>query len=235
MSHVPTLTHFNRPPPSVILDQLVEMTGENLTSLGTRAVPVSNELFPLYQATLAIEVGQYLVSMGYSPERCSEVIVATEPSKPSQVIGYLLYQPLAGVADACGVSYMIVRASNRRQGIGRLMIQEMLARYPHAELSCFVEKVPVYEAMGFQVIGYRETQVRMNTRDHSADGVMAVLNVAEIYQMPQVLAIHQGLLQKHGRKALVNAEKKIERQVEQIKRKVVAFVNERMAIATSTE
>lgn len=232
MSNDPVITHYNRPPPSTILNQLVDMAAEHLTSIGTLAVPPSNELFSLHQTALGIEVGQYLASMGYSPERRSEVIVATEADKPSHALAFLLYQPLEGVPDACGVSYMAVRASHRNKGIGRLMMQEMLARYPHAELSCFVEKVPIYEALGFQVVGHRETQVRMNTRSYSADGVMAVLDVRAIYQMPPVLAIQQHLLQKYGRKAMLSAEKKLERQAQQINRKAVAFVNERLGVET---
>lgn len=230
MSNDPVITHYNRPPPSTILNQLVDMAAEHLTSIGTLAVPPSNELYSLHQTALGLEVGQYLSSMGYSPQRRSEVIVATEAGKPGHALAFLLYQPLEGVSDACGVSYMAVRASHRNNGIGRLMTQEMLARYPHAELSCFVEKVPVYEALGFQVVGHRETQVRMNTRSYSADGVIAVLDVGAIYQMGPVLEVQQQLLQKYGRKALLSAEKKLERHAQQINRKAVAFVNERLGV-----
>jgi Acetyltransferase (GNAT) family. len=136
--------------------------------------------------------------------------------------------PVKDDPDACGVAYMAVSASHRRQGIARRMLQEMVGRYPHAELTCAVAKVPYFEAMGFQVVGVRATQVLMNTRDHGTDGLMAVLDVAPIYSSLEVRQIHTYLLQKHGKRAMLDAEKQRDRHLDQMTRKANEFVRERL-------
>ena len=107
------------------------------------------------------------------------------------------------------------------------MLQDVLACYPHAELACAVEKVPVFEAMGFQVRGARGTQVLMNTRDYGTDGLMGVLEVAPIYRSLEVQQIHTYLLNKHGKRAMVDAEKQRDRHLDQLTRKARLFVSER--------
>jgi hypothetical protein len=108
------------------------------------------------------------------------------------------------------------------------MLQEMVGRYPHAELTCAVAKVPYFEAMGFQVVGVRATQVLMNTRDHGSDGLMALLDVASIYSSLEVRQIHTYLLQKHGKRAMLDAEKQRDRHLDQMTRKANEFVRERL-------
>ena len=107
------------------------------------------------------------------------------------------------------------------------MIGEMVGRYPHAELTCAVAKVPWFESMGFQVVGVRGTQVLMNTRDHGSEGLMGVLDVASIYSSLEVRQIHTYLLQKHGKRAMVDAEKQRDRHLDQLTHKVRLFVQGR--------
>jgi hypothetical protein len=89
--------------------------------------------------------------------------------------------------------------------------------------------VPAFAAMGFQVRGARGTQVLMNTRDYGTDGLMAVLDVAAIYSSLEVRQIHTYLLQKHGKRAMVDAEKQRDRHLDQLTRKVQRFVSEHQA------
>jgi hypothetical protein len=138
------------------------------------------------------------------------------------------YLPVKDDPEACGVAYMAVDASHRRQGVARKMLREMVGRYPHAELTCAVAKVPYFEAMGFQVVGVRATQVLMNTRDHGSDGLMALLDVASIYSSLEVRQIHTYLLQKHGKRAMLDAEKQRDRHLDQLTRKANEFVRERL-------
>jgi hypothetical protein len=91
-----------------------------------------------------------------------------------------------------------------------------------------VAKVPYFEARGCQVLGVRATQVLMNTRDHSTDGLMAVLDVASIYSSLEVRQIHTYLLQKHGKRAMLDAEKQRDRHLDQMTRKANEFVRERL-------
>ena len=88
--------------------------------------------------------------------------------------------------------------------------------------------MPWFESMGFQVLGTRGTQVLMNTRDHRSDGLMGLLDVASIYSSLEVRQIHTYLLQKHGKRAMLDAEKQRDRHLDQLTHKANEFVRERL-------
>jgi GNAT superfamily N-acetyltransferase len=221
-----SLTHYATPCPEPINGQILQMVVDNLTDISMVAIPPSNLLYNVYQYAIGYEVHLYLEAVGGSKGIAVEVIVAVD--EQGQAIGFLLYLPVKDDPEACGVAYMAVQAGHRRQGVARAMMQDMLARYPHAELTCAVEKVSAFESMGLQVRGVRGTQVLMNTRDYSTDGLMGLLDVASIYSSLEVRQIHTYLLQKHGKRAMIDAEKQRDRHFDQMTRKAQAFVRERL-------
>ncbi|MGY2291679.1 GNAT family N-acetyltransferase [Pseudomonas sp. SDO528_S397] len=222
-----SLTRYETPCPEPVNAQILQMVVDYLTDISSIALTPSNLLYNIYQYAIGYEVHLYLAALDGTQGIAVELIVALDEQE--QVLGFVLYLPVKDDPQACGVAYMAVRASHRRQGVGRAMIQEMLARYPHAELACAVEKVPVFESLGFQVRGVRGTQVLMNTRDYSTDGLMGVLEVASIYSSLEVRQIHTYLLQRHGKRAMIDAEKQRDRHLDQLARKAQAFVRERQA------
>ena len=222
-----TLTHYASPCPEPVNSQILQMVVDYLTDISSVALPPSNLLYNIYQYAIGYEVHLYLEALGGAKGIAVELIVATDEQDPAKVIGFLLYLPVKDDPEACGVAYMAVHASHRRQGVARAMMDEMLSRYPHGELTCTVEKVPAFESMGFQVRGVRGTQVLMNTRDYSTDGLMGVLDVASIYSSLEVRQIHTYLLQKHGKRAMIDAEKQRDRHFDQMTRKARLFVQVR--------
>ncbi|NMZ42361.1 GNAT family N-acetyltransferase [Pseudomonas proteolytica] len=222
-----TLTHYTSPCPEPVNSQILQMVVDYLTDISSVALPPSNLLYNIYQYAIGYEVHLYLEALGGAKGIAVELIVATDEQDPAKVVGFLLYLPVKDDPEACGVAYMAVHASHRRQGVARAMMDEMLSRYPHGELTCTVEKVPAFESMGFQVRGVRGTQVLMNTRDYSTDGLMGVLDVASIYSSLEVRQIHTYLLQKHGKRAMIDAEKQRDRHFDQMTRKARLFVQVR--------
>lgn len=221
-----SLTRYTTPCPEPINAQILQMVVDNLTDISMVAIPPSNLLYNVYQYAIGYEVHLYLEALGGSKGIAVELIVALDAQE--QVIGFLLYLPVKDDPEACGVAYMAVHASHRRKGVARAMMQDMLARYPHAELTCAVEKVPAFESMGFQLRGVRGTQVLMNTRDYSTDGLMGLLDVASIYSSLEVRQIHTYLLQKHGKRAMIDAEKQRDRHFDQMTHKARMFVHARL-------
>jgi GNAT superfamily N-acetyltransferase len=221
-----SLTHYETPCPEPINAQILQMVVDNLTDISMVAIPPSNLLYNVYQYAIGYEVHLYLEALCGSKGIAVELIVALDEQE--QVIGFLLYLPVKDDPEACGVAYMAVHASHRRKGVARAMMQDMLARYPHAELTCAVEKVPAFESMGFQLRGVRGTQVLMNTRDYSTDGLMGLLDVASIYSSLEVRQIHTYLLQKHGKRAMIDAEKQRDRHFDQMTHKARMFVHARL-------
>ena len=227
-----TITLFETPPPEPIKSQILQMVVDYVTDISMVAIAPSNPLYNLYQYGIGYEVHLYLDAMDGSKGIPVELIVASDAQAPSAVVGFLLYLPVKDDPEACAVAYMAVQASHRRRGVARAMLQEMVDRYPHAELACFVAKVPYFESMGFQVVGVRGPQVLMNTRDHGTDGLVAVLDVAPIYKSVEVRQIHTYLLQQHGKKAMMDAEKQRDRHLDQMTRHAKAFVLERLGDAS---
>ncbi|KRP48012.1 Acetyltransferase (GNAT) family protein [Pseudomonas libanensis] len=223
-----SLTRYTTPCPESVNSQILQMVVDNLTDISSVALAPSNLLYNIYQYAIGFEVHLYLEALNGTKGIAVELIVAMQAEA---VIGFCLYLPVKDDPEACGIAFMAVQAGFRRQGVARGMLGEVLARYPHAELACAVEKVPAFEAMGFRVRGARGTQVLMNTRDYGTDGLMGVLDVAPIYSSLEVRQIHTYLLQKHGKRAMVDAEKQRDRHLDQLTRKVQLFVQGRSTTA----
>ena len=184
----------------------------------------SNLLYSIYQYAIGYEVHLYLQALDGSKGIAVELIVATDPQAPDTVTGFVVYLPVKDDPQACGIAYMAELASHRHVGVTRAMVEEVVRRYPHTELTCSVSKVAAFESLGFQVIGSRGPQILINTRDHSTDGLMGVLDLAPIYSSTEVRQIHTYLLQRNGKKAMLDAEKKRDRQIDQLTAKAKAFV-----------
>jgi GNAT superfamily N-acetyltransferase len=223
-----SLTRYTTPCPESVNSQILQMVVDNLTDISSVALTPSNLLYNIYQYAIGFEVHLYLEALNGEKGITVELVVAMQEDR---VVGFCLYLPVKDDPHACGVAFMAVQAGFRRQGVARGMLGQVLARYPHAELACAVEKVPVFEAMGFQVRGARGTQVVMNTRDYGTDGLMGVLDVAAIYSSLEVRQIHTYLLQKHGKRAMVDAEKQRDRHLDQLARKVKLFIQSRFPTA----
>ncbi|VVN67902.1 GNAT family N-acetyltransferase [Pseudomonas fluorescens] len=225
---MPQITHYQSPCPEPVNSQILQMVVDYLTDISMVAIPPSNLLYNLYQYAIGYEVHLYLEALNGAKGIAVELLVATDDDDPDKVVGFLLYLPVKDDPEACGVAYMAVHANHRRQGIARRMLREMVGRYPHAELTCAVAKVPGFESMGFQVVGVRGTQVLMNTRDHGSEGLMGLLDVASIYSSLEVRQIHTYLLQKHGKRAMLDAEKQRDRHLDKMTRKANECVRERL-------
>ena len=232
---MPHLTHFKVPCPEHINGQILQLVVDNLTDISMVGIAPSNPLYNVYQYAVGYEVHLYLEALGGGKGIAVELIVATDEDDPEKVIGFLLYLPIKDDPQACGVAYMAVDVGHRRQGVARAMLQDMIKRYPHAELTCAVAKVPWFESMGFQVLGVRATQVLMNTRDHSSEGLMGLLDVASIYSSLEVRQIHHYLLQKHGKRAMIDAEKQRDRHLDQMTRNAKVFVLNRLGQNAANE
>ncbi|MBV4457837.1 GNAT family N-acetyltransferase [Pseudomonas sp. COR58] len=227
---MPRITHFKSPCPEGINSQILQMVVDYLTDISAIGLGPSNLLYNVYQYAVGYEVHLYLEALNGEKGTEAELLVATDEDDPEQVAGFLLYLPVQGDWEACNVAYLAVREGYRRQGVARAMVGEMLARYPHAELTCTVGKVPYFEAMGFQVIGQRATQVLMSTRHHRSSGLAGFIDTTPIYRSLEVQQIHTYLLHKHGKRAMLDAEKQRDRHLDQVTRRTEAFVRQRLTL-----
>ena len=227
---MPRITHYKTPCPESVNSQILQLVVDYLTDISAVGLGPSNLLYNVYQYAVGYEVHLYLEALNGEKGTEVELLVATAEDDPEQVTGFLLYLPVQGDWEACSVAYMAVREGHRRQGVARAMIGEMISRYPHAELTCSVGKVPYFEALGFEVIGARETQVLMSTRHYRSNGLRGFIDTTPIYRSLEVQQIHTYLLQKNGKRAMLDAEKQRDRHLDQTTRQVEDFVRQRLTL-----
>lgn len=211
-----TLASLDTSPPESLKSQVLQMVVDYFSDIGPVPLTPSNPLFQLYQYVIGYEVHLYLQGMDSSLDNSARLTLALDDDDPSQVLGFALYLPSPDDAEACTLAYVAVKASHRRRGIARAMLRQMVGQRPHAELACAVSKVPIFEAMGFQVLAAQGPHVLMNTRDQRSDGMVAVQDLAPIYQSREVRQIHTYLVQQNGSKAMREAERKRDRLLDQM-------------------
>jgi GNAT superfamily N-acetyltransferase len=228
-----TVSHFQTPPDEAIKSQIMQMVVDYVTDISMVNIAPSNPLYSLYQYGVGFEVHLYIEGMDGSKGIAAELIVALDGDEPETVIGFVLYLPVKDDPQACAIAYMAVQASRRRQGVARAMLREVTERYPHVELACRPAAVPRFEALGFQVLAARGPQVLMNTRDHRTDGLVAVLDIAPIYNSLEIRQIHAYLLQQHGKRPMIEAEKQRDRHLDQLTRQARALVDARLRPASN--
>lgn len=211
-----TLAHLDTPPPESMKSQVLQMVVDYFTDVSPVALTPSNPLYQLYQYVVGLEVHRYLDSMDGAQAGKPELIMALDDKDPARLLGFALFLPAIDVPDACTLLYMAVLAGHRSQGIGRAMIAQIVARYPHAEAACQAAKVPYFQALGFQPLSARGPQVVMNTRSQSSNGAVAVQDLEPIFQSQEVRQIHTYLVQQHGAGAMGDAERKRDRLLDRL-------------------
>lgn len=223
-----TLTHLDATPPESLKAQVLQMVVDYFSDISPVPLTPSNPLFQLYQYVIGYEVHLYLQAMNGETDSPTQLLLALDDQDPSVVLGFALYLPSQDDAEACTLAYMAVTASHRRHGIARAMLQRVTERHPHMELACVAGKVPIFEAMGLQVLAAQGPQVLMNTRDQRSDGLVAVQDLAPVFQSTEVRQIHAYLLKQNGKKAMSEAEKQRDYHLDQLAHQARQLVAERL-------
>lgn len=211
-----TLAHLDTPPPESLKAQVLQMVVDYLSDISPVSLTPDNPLYQLYQYVVGFEVHRYLDSMDGAQAGKPELIMALDADDPSRLLGFALYLPYVDDAEACSLLYLAVQESCRRQGIGRAMVEQMVARYPHGEVACVAAKVPYFEALGFLPLAARGPQVMMNTRSQPSNGALAVQDLEPIFQSKEVRQIHSYLVKQHGAEVMSDAEKERDQLLDEL-------------------
>lgn len=222
-----TLVQLDTPPPESLKSQILHMVVDYLSDISPVSLTPSNPLYQLYQYVIGYEVHLHLQAMDSALPSSARLVLALDDLDPSQVLGFALYLPAQDEPDACTLAYLAVQSSQRRHGIARAMLQQIIARHPHAELACVASQVPTFEAMGFQVLAVQGPQVLMNTRDHRSHGLFALQDLASIFASKEVRQIHTYLVKQHGEQAMSEAEIARDRHLDQLAQHAQALLDSR--------
>ncbi|HEJ2226287.1 GNAT family N-acetyltransferase [Pseudomonas alloputida] len=165
-----TLVNLDTSPPESLKSQVLQMVVDYFSDISPVSLTPSNPLYQLYQYVIGYEVHLYLQAMNSALDSTARLILALDDEDPSQVLGFALYLPSQDDAEACTLAYLAVKASHRRRGIARALLQQMVKCRPHAELACVASKVPTFESMGFQVLAAQGPHVLLNMRIPRSSG-----------------------------------------------------------------
>ena len=222
-----TLVTLDNPPPESLKSQVLQMVVDYFSDISPVPLTPSNPLYQLYQYVIGYEVHLYLQAMDSAQASGARLVLALADDDPAQGLGFALYRPSQDDAEACTRAYRAGAASHRRHGIARALVHRMLEHRPHAELACAAGKVPTFEALGFRVLAAQGPHVLLNTRAQRSNGMVAVQDLAPIFQSKEVRQIHAYLVKQNGQKALSEAESKRDRLLDQMAFHAQALVKER--------
>lgn len=223
-----TLSHLNSTPPESLKSQVQQMVVDYFSDVSVVPLLPSNPLYQLYQYVIGYEVHLHLQSMNAETDGPVQLLLALDDEDPSRVLGFALYLPSPDDAAACTLAYLAVHSEHRAQGIGRALLQRVLAHRPHLELACAADKVPLFEAMGLQVLSAQGAQVLMNSRDYRSSGMVAVADLAPVFASTEVRQIHAYLLKQHGQRAMQQAEKQRDAHLDTLALQAQQLVDERL-------
>ncbi|MER2299403.1 GNAT family N-acetyltransferase [Pseudomonas promysalinigenes] len=200
------LSRLDSVPPESFQNQIRELVIHNVGELSSVAIRAENPLYPLYQYGVGMEVHQYLQAMGGTGGLAVQLTLALDADAPDQLLGFALALPAQDTPQACTLAFLAVLPSHRRQGIARALLGDLQARYNSVELNAFAHQVPWFESMAMQVVAASGPQVLMSSTGQASGALIGRVDIAPIYQAPEVLQIHTYLLNQHGEEAMLDAE-----------------------------
>ncbi|MGX5219047.1 GNAT family N-acetyltransferase [Pseudomonas segetis] len=222
-----TLVHLDSSPPEALEAQVLQMVVDYFSDISPVPLTPSNPLYQLYQYVIGYEVHMYLQAISGAQGGSPKLVLALDDDDPALMLGFALYLPSPDDAEACTLAYLAVQASHRRRGIAKALLQQVIEHRPHLELACAASKVPIFESMGLQVVAAQGPHVVLSSRAYRSAGMVAVQDLAPIFQSKEVRQIHTYLVQQNGNKAMSDAENKRDRLLDQMAYQAQALLKER--------
>lgn len=174
-----TIHRHTTPVTPKICASILELVGENVTSLSMSHPPRVHPLFDGYKAMLVEEIRTYITR-----QDLPQIEVITASSEGGSIIGFLLFGLVETDVLECNIYYTAVQKQFRRQGIMSQMMQVVLNISPALGLSCDIAMVPIYERYGFRPVAARETQIVMFIGDPT--GITPVVSVEDLKRLEAV-------------------------------------------------
>jgi GNAT superfamily N-acetyltransferase len=194
------------------VEPIVRLAEANHITLVGQAVRKNGPICSLTKTTLGMEVRAYLEEHldQYNGVQ-TETILAKDNN--DIVVGFAII--IYAASGHCGMSYSAVAQSHRRQGIFRMMTDEIKSRFKSIVLTCHLHTVPVYERLGFEIAGRKDAQVQMGWGPYDVNTHMNHLK----------LEWHEGI--NKTREAYFEALRLTPTQVEKLKREITTYQTSR--------
>lgn len=179
------------------INQAIKLARANYVELINKFVKPHGPTSSLCIAQVEAEVREYLLdALTGCYGGFVEAVLARDQAR-GDLIGFTIVLRGNNPED-CGISYTVVSATHRRQGILRAMLKEVRARYSHIGLSCEIDKVPYYEALGFHITGSDCAHIAMYCGIDKPEAMMGALDFSLNSKIAEAVATFQRV---HGAKA----------------------------------
>jgi predicted GNAT family acetyltransferase len=215
--------------PEKISRQIREMGAEYSDELAMDAFHKSSPLNIVGRAMMNLELGTYMSAMGRHDAEEPGLIIAIDDEKKDVVLGFLLYAPLSGASGQCGIIYTAVSTKMRKQGILRQMLAKVSEHFLQSTLSCQISLVPMYEHLGYHVIGHRNSQIVMTNGKTPSLGRMRLMNPESAMHHPMVLQANSEMILRFGQEQIRNSLIKHSQDMEAKQAQAEAFAKAKIA------
>jgi GNAT superfamily N-acetyltransferase len=174
-----TINRLATPVNPDICTSILDLVGENVSSLSMSSPPKAHPLFDGYKVMLVEEVRTYITR-----HDLRQIEVLTASSEDGNIIGFLLFGLVETDVLECNIYYTAVQKQFRRQGVMSQMMQVVLKVSPALGLSCDIALVPIYKRYGFRPVAARETQIVMFIGNPI--GITPVVSVEDLKRLEAV-------------------------------------------------
>lgn len=176
--------------------QIVKLAKANYVDLIFKHVKPNGPTSTLCLALIEVEVREYVLD---ALTHCHGLPVSVVLAKDlnATLIGFAIVIGGKEPTD-CGINYTAVHKDHRRNGVMRAMFDKVKQRYQSINLTCNMDKVAYYEALGFRITGAQQIQVGMSWGPEKPASEMQVLgldNHVEIREAQEIFG------RVHGTKA----------------------------------
>lgn len=214
--------------PEKLSRQVREMGAEYSDELAMDAFHKSSPMNIVGRAMMNLELGTYMSAMGRHDAEEPGLIVASDDQK-DLVLGFLLYAPLTGDSGQCGILYTAVSIEMRKRGILRQMLAQLAKSFHQSTLSCQISLVPMYEHLGYHVIGHRNSQIVMTNGNTPSLGRMRLMNPESAMHHPMVLQANSEMILRFGQEQILSSLIKHSQDVQAKQTQAEAFAKAKIA------
>lgn len=150
--------------PGGLFNAVMAMAEDNLVSLSKQVITEDSPIFGLARVKLLQEIGRYLDGIGQPGIPFHLIVALKEEADGDRLLGFMVYTTrIQGDPSVAGLNYAAVAKPERRKGVLREMMATLQSSYPIVALTCSIENVPIYEALGFYPKGASGTHVTMES------------------------------------------------------------------------
>ncbi|MCD0464070.1 GNAT family N-acetyltransferase [Flavobacterium sp. ENC] len=170
--------------------QILNLVAQDANLISVNVFQRQSPIFEYLMMREIMKTRTYLVRLGDFGARATHLLT-TEYN--GIIVGYILYHRSLTSAKDIAIISTIVDRRYRKQGILKNMMNILKGENDSISLTCFANRVPVYEKLGFVVFMQQETQICMyygytddgdiiSVDDEYIDQIDVVINARKKFQ-----------------------------------------------------